>query len=55
LAAARANGGRVVAVDTTSLRLLKSATAEDSTVEPFEGETAIFIAPGYRFRAVDIL
>src|SRR6202521_4997689 len=55
LNAARANGGRIVAVGTTSLRLLESATAEDGTVEPFSGDTAIFITPGYRFRAVDIL
>src|SRR6202158_4454349 len=55
LNAARAAGGRVVAVGTTSLRLLESATAEDGTIEPFSGETAIFITPGYRFRAVDIL
>lgn len=55
LNAARADGGRIVAVGTTSLRLLESATAEDGTIEPFTGETAIFITPGYRFRAVDIL
>jgi S-adenosylmethionine:tRNA ribosyltransferase-isomerase len=55
LNAARAAGGRIVAVGSTSLRLLESATAEDGTVEPFAGETAIFITPGYRFRAVDIL
>jgi S-adenosylmethionine:tRNA ribosyltransferase-isomerase len=55
LNAARAAGGRIVAVGTTSLRLLESATAEDGTVEPFAGETAIFITPGYRFRSVDIL
>jgi S-adenosylmethionine:tRNA ribosyltransferase-isomerase len=55
LNAARANGGRIVAVGTTSLRLLESATAQDGTIEPFSGETAIFITPGYRFRAVDIL
>jgi S-adenosylmethionine:tRNA ribosyltransferase-isomerase len=55
LNAARANGGRIVAVGTTSLRLLESATAEDGTIQPFAGETAIFITPGYRFRAVDIL
>src|SRR5712672_2430223 len=55
LNAARAEGGRIVAVGTTSLRLLESATAEDGTIEPFTGETAIFITPGYRFRAVDIL
>lgn len=52
---ARAHGGRIVAVGTTSLRLLESAAAGDGTIEPFEGETSIFITPGYRFRAVDIL
>ncbi len=55
LNAARAAGGRIVAVGTTSLRLLESATVEDGRIEPFSGETAIFITPGYRFRAVDIL
>ncbi|QWG16216.1 tRNA preQ1(34) S-adenosylmethionine ribosyltransferase-isomerase QueA [Bradyrhizobium sediminis] len=55
LNAARADGGRIVAVGTTSLRLLESAAAENGTIQPFEGETAIFITPGYRFRAVDIL
>jgi S-adenosylmethionine:tRNA ribosyltransferase-isomerase len=55
LNAARAAGGRIVAVGTTSLRLLESATAEDGTIQPFADETAIFITPGYRFRAVDIL
>jgi S-adenosylmethionine:tRNA ribosyltransferase-isomerase len=55
LNAARANGGRTVAVGTTSLRLLESAAAEDGAVQPFAGDTAIFITPGYRFRAVDIL
>jgi S-adenosylmethionine:tRNA ribosyltransferase-isomerase len=55
LNAARANGGRIVAVGTTSLRLLESAAAKDGTIQPFSGETAIFITPGYRFRAVDIL
>jgi S-adenosylmethionine:tRNA ribosyltransferase-isomerase len=55
LNAARAKGGRIVAVGTTSLRLLESAAMEDSTIKPFAGETAIFITPGYRFRAVDIL
>jgi S-adenosylmethionine:tRNA ribosyltransferase-isomerase len=55
LNAARANGGRIVAVGTTSLRLLESATGEDGIVRPFSGETAIFITPGYRFRAVDVL
>jgi S-adenosylmethionine:tRNA ribosyltransferase-isomerase len=52
---ARARGGRIVAVGTTSLRLLESAAAEDGTIQPFDGETSIFITPGYRFRAVDIL
>jgi S-adenosylmethionine:tRNA ribosyltransferase-isomerase len=55
LNSARANGGRIVAVGTTSLRLLESAAAQDGTIAPFEGETSIFITPGYRFRAVDIL
>jgi S-adenosylmethionine:tRNA ribosyltransferase-isomerase len=55
LNAARAKGGRIVAVGTTSLRLLESAAMEDGTIKPFAGETAIFITPGYRFRAVDIL
>jgi S-adenosylmethionine:tRNA ribosyltransferase-isomerase len=55
LNAARANGGRIVAVGTTSLRLLESATADDGTIRPFTGDTSIFITPGYRFRAVDIL
>ena len=55
LNAARANGGRIMAVGTTSLRLLESAAADDGTIRPFEGETSIFITPGYRFRAVDIL
>jgi S-adenosylmethionine:tRNA ribosyltransferase-isomerase len=55
LNAARARGGRIVAVGTTSLRLLESAVREDGSVAPFSGETAIFITPGYEFRAVDIL
>jgi S-adenosylmethionine:tRNA ribosyltransferase-isomerase len=55
LNAARAKGGRIVAVGTTSMRLLESAAAEDGTIQPFADETAIFITPGYRFRAVDIL
>jgi S-adenosylmethionine:tRNA ribosyltransferase-isomerase len=53
LNAARAAGGRIVCVGTTSLRLLESATGEDGVVRPFVGETAIFITPGYRFRAAD--
>jgi len=52
---ARASGGRIVAVGTTSLRLLESAATEGGAIAPFEGETAIFITPGYRFRAADIL
>jgi len=50
---ARAGGGRVIAVGTTSLRLLESATGEDGVIRPFEGDTSIFITPGYRFRAID--
>ena len=50
---ARAAGGRLIAVGTTSLRLLESATGDDGVIRPFEGETAIFITPGYRFRTVD--
>jgi len=53
LNAARAAGGRVVAVGTTALRLLESAADEAGAIHPFEGDTAIFITPGYRFRAVD--
>lgn len=49
----RAKGGRIIAVGTTSLRLLESAANEDGRIEPFAGDTAIFITPGYRFRAVD--
>lgn len=55
LNAARARGGRIVAVGTTSLRLLESAVREDGTFPPFSGDTDIFITPGYRFRAVDAL
>jgi S-adenosylmethionine:tRNA ribosyltransferase-isomerase len=55
LNAAHANGGRIVAVGSTALRLLESAAAPDGTIEPFEGETSIFITPGYNFRAADIL
>lgn len=55
LNAVHAKGGRVVCVGTTSLRLLESATAEDGDIKPFHGDTAIFITPGYRFRAVDVL
>lgn len=53
LNAIKARGGRLIAAGTTSLRLLESAAREDGTIAPFEGDTAIFITPGYRFRAVD--
>ena len=53
LNAARAAGNRVIAVGTTSLRLLESAAGEDKRIRPFEGDTAIFITPGYTFRAID--
>ena len=53
LNAARAAGGRLIAVGTTSLRLLESAAGHDGVIRPFEGDTAIFITPGYRFKAVD--
>jgi len=53
LNAARAAGGRIIAVGTTSLRLLESATGDDGVVRPFQGDTAIFITPGYRFKAID--
>jgi S-adenosylmethionine:tRNA ribosyltransferase-isomerase len=52
---ARREGGRVVAVGTTSLRLLESAALPDGTVQPFLGDTALFILPGYRFKVVDRL
>ena len=53
--AARRAGGRVVAVGTTSLRLLESAVGDDGIVRPFDGDTSLFILPGFRFRAVDVL
>ena len=52
LNAARAAGGRVIAVGTTSLRLLESAV-QDGSIQAFTGDTAIFITPGYRFGAID--
>jgi len=55
LNAARGGGGRIVAVGTTSLRTLESASTEDGLVHPFTDDTAIFITPGYRFKAVDAL
>ena len=51
----RARGGRIVSVGTTSLRLLESAADEEGALRPWSGETSIFITPGYRFRAVDVL
>jgi S-adenosylmethionine:tRNA ribosyltransferase-isomerase len=55
LNAARAAGGRIVAVGTTTARLLESAADEDGKIRAFSGETALFIEPPYRFRAVDLL
>ncbi len=52
---ARSAGGRIVAVGTTSLRLLESAVDEHGHIRPFAGDTALFITPGYRFRAIDRL
>jgi len=51
----RRAGGRIVAAGSTSLRLLESAIGDDDTIRPFEGETALFITPGYRFCAVDVM
>lgn len=53
LNAARVAGGRIIAVGTTSLRLLESAAQSDRSIASFEGDTDIFITPGYRFRGVD--
>lgn len=53
--AARAAGGKVVAVGTTSLRILESVAADDGTLRAFSGDTGIFITPGYRFKLVDRL
>ena len=55
LNASRRAGGRIVAVGSTSLRLLESAAAEDGTLSAFSGETSLFITPGYRFRAADAM
>ena len=49
----RENGGRLIAVGTTSLRLIESAADEGGTIRPFSGDTDIFITPGYRFKAID--
>jgi S-adenosylmethionine:tRNA ribosyltransferase-isomerase len=51
----RKKGGRIVAVGSTALRLLESAAGEDGTLTAFAGDTAIFITPGYKFRAVDLM
>jgi S-adenosylmethionine:tRNA ribosyltransferase-isomerase len=53
LNAVRANGGRLIAVGTTVLRLLESAADEGGQIQAFDGDTAIFITPGYRFKAID--
>jgi S-adenosylmethionine:tRNA ribosyltransferase-isomerase len=55
LNAVRRAGGRVVAVGSTSLRLIESASGDDGAIHAFHGETALFITPGYRFRAVDVM
>jgi S-adenosylmethionine:tRNA ribosyltransferase-isomerase len=55
LNAAKRSGGRIAAVGTTSLRTLESAASDDGHIAPFTGETDIFILPGYRFKAVDVL
>jgi S-adenosylmethionine:tRNA ribosyltransferase-isomerase len=55
LNAARGGGGRIIAVGSTSLRLLESAADDEGTLSPFSGETALFVTPGYRFRAVDAM
>jgi S-adenosylmethionine:tRNA ribosyltransferase-isomerase len=51
----RRAGGRIVAAGSTSLRLLETASGDDGIIHPFDGETALFITPGYRFRAVDVM
>lgn len=55
LNAVKCNGGRLIAVGTTALRLIESAADKSGTILPFSGETDIFITPGYRFKAVDVL
>jgi S-adenosylmethionine:tRNA ribosyltransferase-isomerase len=55
LNAARRSGGRIIAVGSTSLRLLETASSGDGAIRPFAGDTDLFITPGYRFRAVDVL
>jgi S-adenosylmethionine:tRNA ribosyltransferase-isomerase len=53
LNAVRSSGGRLIAVGTTSLRLIESACNKDRMIQPFEGDTSIFITPGYRFKGID--
>jgi S-adenosylmethionine:tRNA ribosyltransferase-isomerase len=55
LNAVKARGGRIICVGTTSLRLIESAAVDGGTIEPWSGPTGIFITPGYRFKAVDML
>ncbi|MDI6835929.1 MAG: S-adenosylmethionine:tRNA ribosyltransferase-isomerase, partial [Rhizobiaceae bacterium] len=55
LNAVKARGGRIVCVGTTSLRLIESAADASGRIEPWSGATGIFITPGYRFKAVDVL
>ena len=55
IAATRLAGGRIVAVGTTSLRLLESAATDNGEVRPFAGETRLYILPGHRFQAIDLL
>src|SRR5262245_60597014 len=55
LNAVRAKGGRIIAVGSTALRLLESAAGADGRLQAFSGETSIFITPGYKFRAVDLM
>ena len=55
LNATRRGGGRIVAIGTTAVRLLESAVRAHGAIEPFDGATELFITPGYRFRAIDVL
>src|SRR6185437_2152950 len=55
LNAARAKGGRIVAVGSTALRTLESAADEDGRLRAYSGDTSLFITPGYRFKAVDVM
>jgi S-adenosylmethionine:tRNA ribosyltransferase-isomerase len=55
LNAVHAQGRRIVAVGSTALRTIESATDDSGTIKPFSGDTALFITPGYRFKAVDVM